>query len=255
MLRALAAAILIPCCLWGEIQPLESLKDLPEIAEQGSVVFLQLDDVLVTSTTSLGASDWLPYRVKKRMDAGVSYRDAVLEELPLYMEIQRKTELQAVEPGTANVVKEIREKLGCVFGLTWRPPSLYSCTLDQLENLGIDFGGCQDCDLDVKYLARITGHVLFTGVFNRQSTVILQFLQILAHQPDRVIVIDVKRERLEEFSNALAGTDIPFLGLHYTHEKPPEAAFNAELAETQLKVFGTILNDTDAQRLIELKLF
>lgn len=239
----------------AEIRSIQSLDEVPDHVDEEAYVFFQVDEVLMTATTSLGSSEWLTYRLKKRTDAGMSYEEAVLEEVPVYMEIQRKATMRLMEKGLSKVLDVLDGLDASLFAISWRPPSLNDCTLNQLESLGLTFGDCDDSKVDAEYPARITNHVLFSGVLNKQHDVLITYMASQDNDPEQVVLVEGSLEKLKQMEKACKEEGLRFLGLHYKPPGQAHPAFNPELAETQLKVFGTILNDRDAEKLLEMKLF
>ena len=164
--------------------------------------------------------------------------------------------MEIVEEGTENIIKELQEKNIPLMGLTTQGLGLSTRTVLQLDTLGIDLSKTAPCKEDC-YFVNQRGVLFRNGLLFTEATpkgsALLQFLQLCAHYPKRVVFINDKHTHLADVEQALEQQGIDFIGLRYSYTDARVARFSRAIADIQWthSTLDHLLSDEEAAGILD----
>lgn len=212
----------------------------PEDHHKYTLIIFDIDNTIATTNTFIGSDQWVSHEIKKRLDQGLSYREAWLEIADLYVTLQHIIDLVPVEAVTPAIIKELQNKGIIVIALTARLPKLASRTITQLKNIGVDFSHTplwheEIVNNDDIYYHYTNGIIFCDG--NDKGKVLSHILNHIGYKPTKVIVIDDRQKHLQAVKNALH-PDITFVGIRYGYLDEIVAQFDPIAAQIELEQLG-----------------
>lgn len=254
----LMLSILMDHRLEGVIHQLTTIEEVKPEVTPGTLVLLNVAEVLTDSQISLGTQAWRKF-VRTRVDPHLH------DELTLY--VFQKVPSKAVEPMTASLIRSWQSQGVPVLAFTSRGrhewyqtqvPHIDLITEKALNSIGIDFSRTE-LPYKLAYLEDCLSCYYYHGIIyatnNREKGDVLAFiLKETRYRPDKVVAIDDKRESLETIEAALKPFDIPFVGYVYSRTADDHRDFDPMIANIQLNrliLTGQILTDLEAQRIKE----
>ena len=96
-----------------------------------------MDKTLAYTDQELGSEPWVFWLVKQKLSQGHMLSEALASMFDLYKLAHDHIELKPVEPETALVVDQLKQRSIPTICLTGRPSSMADRTYEQLRNLGI----------------------------------------------------------------------------------------------------------------------
>jgi hypothetical protein len=212
---------------------------LPHIEPDTLVVF-DLDDTIFRTPSMLGNDAWFSYQVQQKLAQGKTYNEATQEILPLYLVIQFCAKLELVDPLTPQFITDLHNKDIKIMALSTRSLGLVDYTKKELTRLGVCFSEHNpyqhDLKLGLTHAARYTDGILF-GANNKKGELLMQFLDIIAYQPKKIIFVNDKHSHLETVEHQVESRGITFVGLRYSAEDARKAAFDPVVADQLLEEF------------------
>ncbi len=220
-----------------------------------SLVVFDIDNTLahpegVPEGNPLGSDQWFVYLYKNRMNDGLSINQAIKDVLPLYCHIQSKTTLVPVDESMLGFIEKLQTMPTIdVIALTARSFPLITRTIEQLDQMGVDFAEsspfCHNVALDLPHPALCRHGVIFSGMNDKGET-LYAFAKASDHLPSKVIAIDDKEKNLRSIERACEEHAIPFFGIHYSGADKYVDEFNANLAEKYVHEFlSPYLNNSE----------
>lgn len=92
--------------------------------------------------------------------------------------------------------------------------------------------------------------MLFVGDLNSKGEVFKLFLEKIQGSPKKIVFIDDKMKNVQDLENALAGSGITHIGVHYTAIDHVPPIYSRELAEFQYKHRHIPMSNEEAAWLI-----
>jgi len=244
------------------VSTLEEIKTILSDVEQNSVIFLDVDDTLITPRSKLFRSK-SPYRALiddiKRDREDIPHFEIILSRWRL----QRQTEL--VCEGWADFFKEFKRKFP-LYGLTKMEtgslgdiPSMEEWRYKELLQKGLEFtplfeGKEKEILLtspNKPYDATFYKGIFTTGSF-RKGELIYQYL--LKESPEELIFVDDRQEHLHDVYEACYELSIPFTGICFKGETlipgAPDPAV-AKFQKNHLLNHHKWLEDEEAERRVD----
>lgn len=212
---------------------LSSFAALDDELEPGSTLILTLDDVVLTSQTSLGAWTTAAYRICSRMRSGFSAEEAERLEERVYEKIQRRAEHQLLDPQLPERIAAWRERGINVYFLAFRPFQLRCCTEDQLSAVGL---------FDVP--------VIYTGLLNKEFKCMASVLSSGECTQMNALPLTFVAQRKGHVA-ALARELPNSLCVRFSLGDERVSARDRAVADLQLDYLGRLPSDEDAERILE----
>ena len=218
-----------------------SFSDLLKEVDSETLVFVDLDETMVTSSRMLGSQQWWTYmqtswnRIIDCPDAPKNYFNELVNFI-----FDHVPEVP-VEENTTSVVRILQERGITVLSLTARmkkspwDPCHDITTSQMLQKLGIHLT------------------ILFTE-WKPKGPYVRDYIQNLTRLPKKIVMIDDTLSQIKSVESVLLEMKIPFKGIHYTRLKQRELEFDPAIGNIQLEALqrkGILLTDTEARQLKE----
>jgi len=258
-MKALRLCVVLLATAWAgtaaaEIVETMHFDTLKEYVDNETLIVLDIDNTLLETKQALGSDQWFYHHFKDYIAQGMSSEEALERALPEWEAIQNLTDVQLVEPGTAQTVAALQEKGYTVIGLTTRGLGMSKLAVQQLKKLGINLVTTAPTKEQVFF---INEHEMYPndphGVIFHQGILFTSgshkghafstLLEKLDLHPKKVVFINDKASHLKPVEEACVAKGIPFVGLRYGATDARVKGYNHEVGRLQWKAFGQILSD------------
>ncbi|NCF71713.1 MAG: DUF2608 domain-containing protein [Chlamydiales bacterium] len=121
-----------------EVKVIHSMLDIHPFVTSNSVVILDLDNTLITTTTDLGNAEWYYSWLQVEQAKGVSRQEAQKSLQSTWLWLQNFAEYQLTESNIPYLLKSLRQSPDVtLFSITGRVPESSKVTQDVLDKLNI----------------------------------------------------------------------------------------------------------------------
>ncbi len=251
--KNLVVTLLLSSFCRGAIVQIDQINDLYSYLKPSTLVIFDIDNTLMMTSQQLGSDQWFCKRSADYQAKGLSFQEATDKALSEWVAIQSITRVKPVETGGPEVVRRIQRQGYTVIGLTTRGLGLSTRTVEQLHSIGIDLSQTAPTQEETFFKATrgvlFRGGILFTAGTDKGVS-LFRFLDRLDFTPKSIVFINDKTTHLEEVEKAARARGIEFLGLRYSRTDEWVASFNPEITDIQLRSFGHILSDEEAEKLL-----
>jgi len=237
-----------------------TMKTIEEWADKDTVMFVNLNDVVVMPKSNMFSYNSNPYRmfIKNMISKG--------KRMPRYNKIvskwyeQRKVKL--VEGGWKGFIKKLQAKGVTVYGICSMPihlmniePKIYK----ELQDLGISFAskinGKDELEIEKKerWFSSFYKGIIFPGPYG-QSHTLMEFLKITNISPKKMLFVSNLKPDLQRINKSLRVFDMEFyniiyLGAHETGNRPNKQI--VKLQQKHLITQGVWLEDQAATAMLK----
>lgn len=242
----------------AEIKEINNIDDIrPYITQSTDLVLFDVDDTLITNSTSIGSPAWRSW-AKTKIPA-VTADFVIYDALTLFM--AQKVDYKPVDPSTVLLISELQSDNVPVFAFTARGRSeWYTTTIEgvdqfthqQLNQVGIDFNRT----LIPAELQNLEPEYFNNGIIFAKHIIkgdlLKHLFKDLNYLPTSIIFVDDRLDQVQSVEAAVAETGIPFIGFWYTRVEL-ENKFDPMAANLQLESLllnNEILSDEQAQDLL-----
>ena len=238
----------------AEIIEIQKIEEILPFVDDKTLVVLDIDDTLMVPAQMLGGDCWFRYTLKRYLESGFEFEEALSEILPIYVEIQNKLEVLPVEANTASVVHRLQEKADRVIGLTTRSNILLYRTIEQLNSLGIHLNKTALFDLK-SGLATDYSLYYIDGILSTEARHKGEALSNLCARygyfPEKIIFVNDKLKFVLDVEETFINRDVIYYGFRYAGSDEISDSWSPELSNVQKKYFNKILSDEDASKILE----
>jgi hypothetical protein len=209
----------------------------PALKPEEVLIILDVDNTTATSINQLASTQWFIAMRTLKEQCGLSKEQAAHVLLPLYSLLVPHCPLQPVESTTAPLIKELQDNGYKVMSLTLRSShNLKTCTINQLNDIGIDFTHnnlyAHDVTLNDKVL--YTHGILFVHG-GHKGKLLFQFLKQIRYMPKQIIFIDDKEYNVLDVEDTLVHCDIDHTGIWYRYCDAQVDSFELSLTQDDLQ--------------------
>lgn len=240
--------------LTAKIIETNEIESILDYAKPNTLLLFDIDNTLMEPVQELGNDQWFRYQLKKYLKEGLSESLALKKALSEWRSIRNITKMRLIEDEAARVVQTLQEGSYMTMGLTTQGLGLSTRTVEQLEELGIDFTAHSPSKwehfFDNGGGVLFRGGILFTAGTNKGAA-LLHFLQLLDYRPEQIVFINDKASHIREVEVMCEREHIPFIGLRYGALDEKVANFRSDIAEIQYEQFGHIISDAEAEALLK----
>jgi hypothetical protein len=238
----------------GQTLEVSSIEELEQHVDDKTLVILDIDNTLMRPTQTLGSDEWFCDYYQKCLAACRDSKQARLQAVDLWHQIERLSDYQTMEKNTAAAVTRLQDKNLPVMALTTRSMDITDATFRQLAMCGIDLKKCAPIHENfwvpgIDQVLWKDGVLFSTG--RHKGQVLQAFLDHTHLHPTRIVFINDKLAHLKEVESACDVRGIEFLGLRYSGADSYVANYRRDLGDVQLKVFQKLLSDQEAQILLD----
>ncbi|MES2198723.1 MAG: DUF2608 domain-containing protein [Chlamydiota bacterium] len=242
--------------LSGEIIEISNFEEIVNHITVDSIILCDIDDTILIPTQMLGSDEWFCALMKKHVEEGLSYQEALKESLDKWVMIRHVTKMQLVESSTASIIQDMQERGFSLMGLTTQGLTLMEKTTRHLEENGVFFEKEAPFSKDVYFEQPKRGEfegvlyrkgVLFTGGAHKGKS-FFTLCEKMGYIPKHIVFINDKATHLKEIEESAEERGIEFIGLRYAYSDAIKAKFSMEVAEAQFAhvPYRNILSDEEA---------
>jgi hypothetical protein len=236
-----------------------TIKKVEEWIDKNTIIFIELDDVLVMPKSKMFSYDSNPYRtfinnLVKLGDKSELYMQAVANWYS-----QRKIRL--VEEGWIDFIKRTREKGAKVYGLCSMPlylVNIESARLQEILDLGIIFdneiNGLQEFIIkkEFTWFSGFYKGIIYTGPYSKHET-ILELFKNTNLSPEKLLVFANIKYELQLVDKALRRFNMSFKNILYLGSREVTGRPDAEVVKLQQRELiekGKWYEDDEAMRIL-----
>lgn len=252
--------ILVFCCVWTlQAKMIEAphFHYLNEHVDEKTLVVLDIDDTLLIPKQMLGCDEWFQYRLRLHEQNGLEKKLAFQKALAEWEAIRHLTQMEIVEPGSEEIVKNLQEKSICVMGLTTQNMSLAARTSVHLKKHDIHLSRTAPKQEDHYFTLGELGVLYKNGILFTsgvcKGTALFQFCDAIGYSPKKIVFINDKASHLSEVEKVAKQRGVEFVGLRYGYSDARKKAFRSDVAEYQFanSSFAQLLSDQEALERLE----
>ena len=223
----LVLSVLIFCgTAKGEIIPTYSIdsitiKNLDNLIDENTIVFVELDDVLVMPKSKMFYYGDNPYRLFIYELFSLSKTNP--QYLNLIVKWYQMRKLMLVEEGWKNFIENLKKRKIPVYALCTMPIQMKNIEpkrLSELKELGISFTGKIN-DKDIMEIEKKEDHssifyhgIIFTGT-SAKANVLLNFIKTTNISPKKIVVFGNSQEELQAIESNFYRFRINFYSILY----------------------------------------
>ena len=247
----------ISSALFAEIIEIKHFNEIEKYALDDTLVILDIDNTLLMPAQELGSDQWFRYRLDCYRKEGKTYPEALEFALPEWEAIQNITDVLVVEETTPEVIRNLQKlERVRIIGLTTRGLALAMRTVQQLDKVGIDLSVSAPTKDEIPLLnphaILFRKGVLFTAGTHKGRG-LQKLLAKLEYMPKKIVFINDKRGNLRQLEEGVNELHIPFIGLRYGFLDEKVNNFRADIADLQFENFLKIVNDHEAEMILNYK--
>lgn len=241
----------------SSIREIFSVQDIyPFLQDEDCALVWDIDNTILETNQLLGSDQWFAHFISEKLK-NMSIDEAVQEALKVYVPVQQKTAIKVVEPEVIDLIHKAQQRDKVTFCLTSRGDYIEKATIEQLDQLGLNFN--QGVFKDKRYCLfeetqRTLSHgIIFAEGGRNKGKCLQKTLELLgSYKPKRIVMIDDKLSYLENVQQVCAKLEIEFVGLRYGYLDEKIARLNVDIVKMQLEKYNhPILSDEEAQVLVK----
>lgn len=232
------------------IKPIQSMSEILPYLTQDTLVVFDLDNTVIHPVQTLGSDQWFQHLL---------LANTVDQSVSIWSDVQPYTQVSPVEALTPGLIAQEQSRGVKVMALTARPATLATVTEHQLASIGVDFEVSPVYGKDLM-LGDVNGPQFINGVefvspkFTKGQALVALLNQI-GYKPARVVFIDDTPKHTVTVNQALDAAGIENFEFRYGADDVRVAAYNADVANEEYKVFENcgrdVISDALATSLIQ----
>jgi len=243
--------------LSAEIIEFSSFKDLSSHIAQDTLLILDIDDTLLVPVQMLGCDEWFQHRCRQWRQNGETPKTAFEKALAEWVGVRHISDMELVEWGTDELIRDAQKSGVHVMGLTTQDFSTSFPTTRHLNKQNIDLSLTAPSAKDHYFQIVQKGVLYKNGILftdgSHKGKALFHLLDLIGYQPAHIVFVNDKASHLTEIETVAQEKDIAFVGLRYSYSDARKAAFRPEVAEYQFhnSSFNRLLSDKEAMQRLE----
>jgi len=231
---------------YGELVATDSInsatiKKLNDWIDQNTIVFIEIDDVIVTPQSKMFRYGDNPYRLFIQNLISLSKQES--KYLPMISNWYNARKLKLVEEGWISFINNLQEKNIPVYGLCVMPLQLKDIEkrrLLELRELGINFTNkindqeVLQIDKQQEWSSLFYSGIIFTGPFSKSQTLV-DFIKITNISPKKILIFGNVQNDLKVIENSLRGFRVDRYTVLYLGARQVPGKPNPETIQLQQK--------------------
>lgn len=237
-----------PINIIKEIDSLDQAMEIIDIADEQTLVFFDLDDMLTTPRDLILNPKFHP-----------EFLSRIQDSINLFVHKHKYLSLKLIESISASLIKNLHNKNIHVFGLTAQYSNIENMTFygNAINNLGVDFtASIKDFDINnfshegtiYTQDAKFHKGIIFTNA-NTKGHVLFSFLKQTNITPRKIIFLDDLSENIEDVKytiekineHSISIKKIDFYGYHYNFINKLTPRLNIQMAKYQIEHYKKTL--------------
>lgn len=252
---AIGVLILSTFQLNARVVETSNFADILHDVDSETLVFFDIDDTLINTSTMLGNTPWWSYFVSKISNADIHPDTKVLEIYPVVQKILKQVPMRLIDTEASAIIKNLQQRGITTFALTAR--CLHAdymheadvCTYEHLKSVGIDFTLTPAyVRLDHTACSFFSHGVIFTD-HQEKGPFVKEFLKSFNLNPKKIVFIDDSPRQMKSVEKAVESLGIAFHGYRYSKLDHFHTKFDPMIVNIQLQSlvhFDKVLTDEEA---------
>lgn len=238
----------------AEVYDIERMEDILAVIDDSTLVVFDLDNTIMETKQALGSDQWFSAMLKREMEEGKDIDAAVAVILPAYTKVHSVTEVEPVEEGIPQLIRDLQEKNIPVMGLTARSGPVIDLTFREIHSIGVDMRWTtpikETVELELRLPAFLREGILFVGN-NYKGDAMTDLISKLPKRPERVVFVDDKLAHVESVERAVKELGISCVGFRYGGADERVKSLDLQIADVQMRFLDGILSNEAAQAILE----
>jgi len=242
-------------CVFANARILECdrFEKIQTYVNEETLILFDIDDTLMVPKQMLGSDEWFGYRCRFHREQGLDQGKALEKALAEWEAVRHLTEMEIVEEGTAQAIRELQEKGFQCMGFTTQGLALATRTAQQLRGLDIDLKKSipfqDDCYLELDNHGVLFRNGIFFTSGTNKGKALFALCEKMGYSPKKIVFINDKYSHLREVEKVAEEKQVKFVGLRYGYSDGRKKCFSQEIADVQFNhsSFTHILSDAEAQ--------
>ncbi len=238
-----------------------TIKKLDKLIDKDTVVFVELDDVLVMPKSKMFYYGDNPYRLFiNNLVTLAKENSSYLNQIAAWYQMRK---IMLVEDGWQDFINDLKKRKIPVYGFCTMPIQLQNIEqkrFSELKDLGITFTDKIN-DKDVMEIGKkrdwssVFYHgIIFTGPFSKSQT-LMDFVKISNISPKKIIVFDKIKYELETMEKAFYRFRMDFYSIFYWGARQLTDMPDPNIVRLQQQMLleqGKWLEDNEAEALFKM---
>lgn len=256
----LVTGIIIYCLVLSSILQAKIIEtscfaDILTEVDSNTVVFIDIDDTMINTTSMLGNTLWWNYFVSHVTKANLPLDKARPKINLVIQKILEKVPMYLIEPRTSEIIKKFQSQGILTFALTARcinadyMQAADLGTYKHLKSVGIDFTLTplpKQVDADT---ARFFSYGIIFTDHREKGPFLKTFLNNMDLHPTKIVFIDDNMKQIESVESVVESMNIPYTGFRYANLDNFHKQFNPLIGNIQLEALlknDQVLSDDEA---------
>jgi len=240
----------------------KTVKGIEEWVDKDTIIFIEIDDVVVMPQSKMFSHDLNPYRMF------ISNLVTLGDRTPAYNKAianwygQRKIRL--VEGGWIDFIKRVKEKGAKIYGLYSMP--LHLLNIDQkifkeLNDLGVVFDNKINGKVEFvlkkerSWFSRFSNGIIYTGPYSKPKT-ILELIKNENLSPQKIVTFGHVKSEVKAVDKVLRRFNMDFKSVLYKGSREVTGRPDAEIVKFQQRELiehGKWYEDEEASKLLDFR--
>lgn len=191
---------------------ISQIKEIEKEIDKNTLIAFDLDNTLITSTSYFGSINWEEKIILKLIEEGLSPKEARTQASQIWKKAQFNIKTKLIEEESSKFIDKWKKKSN-IIGLTARSFDLRELTFDGLRSNNITFSPFLDHNFDLFHEG-----TLYCANYLK-STLLSRFVNdVLTKKPEKIIVVDDKKENLEDILNSHLNKNFKINCYHYLND-------------------------------------
>jgi hypothetical protein len=206
------------------IVQIQEMKSIGRYLAPGrTLIVFDFDNTIIEAAQTLGSDQWFDKVVEGNLARGMDKEQATQRAIAVWTQVQRRTQVRAVESVTPAIIRQLQSQGYPVLGLTARPEAVRDVTTRQLASVGVRLRD-----------------MLLVGPSTTKGEALRNYLQRSSGRYSRVLFVDDKQKHVDTVNAALNlfGPSLQHFEFRYGAADARVRGFDARVAACQWTRFS-----------------
>ena len=251
----------LPVQSQAKIVETHCFADVLSEVDQNTLVFFDIDDTLINTTSMLGNTPCWRYLVSTISKSNLPLDKVRPHINAVIQKILRKVPMGLIDPCASEVVRKLQLQGILAFALTARclkvdyMPAADYRAYEHLKSVGIDFTLTpMPKNIDADTSRFFSYGIIFTD-YQEKGPFLKAFLQNLDLHPAKIVFIDDSAKQMKSVENVVEQMGIPFAGFRFGKLDNFHAQFDPLIVNIQLEALlkhDRVLSDEEAGNIAQI---
>jgi len=243
--------------LFGNILEIDKISDLNQLVTARSLVVIDLDDTIQTTTQTLGSRHWFNYRLLQNFELDIPVEEAINKTQDEWEAVLKLSGVRALGEETSQVIQELKERKTSVIGLSSGRASVAPVMINRLLSLDIAFSSSFNRGKDIYFSQDgmsmlFSQGILFAGWQQKIGSFLLlaNKLKLLKRS---IVYVSSNVNDLVEASQAAVFNGLKIHCVYYNYMNEASAMFRNDIADVQwaFSTLNHLVTDSEAEEYLQ----